>query len=185
MFISCATAAPSRHPPAHSPPAASSLVTARRWPARATAGRQMGRLWEGSPTPMTEGPLNPFQSSREIGVGDTSRKIASHHVSVRGPRSTRRGQGSAARDNRQVRPANARVACRLPAAFTTTPQLQPTQRVWTPVAKNASSDTRRHATCDTRHAICDMRQRAMPGDVVREDWTGSQDVADRQGSKEP
>jgi hypothetical protein len=38
MSISCAAVAPSRHPPgeAHSPPAASPLVTPRRWPARTT-----------------------------------------------------------------------------------------------------------------------------------------------------
>jgi hypothetical protein len=38
MSTPCAAAAPSRYPPreAHSPPAASGLVTARRWPARST-----------------------------------------------------------------------------------------------------------------------------------------------------
>jgi hypothetical protein len=82
MSTSCATAAPLRHPPgeAHSPRAVSPLLTAQQ-------------LWEGSLTPRTDCPLDLFQSSREIGVGDAS------HITtfMRRPGSTRRGKGTAAR----------------------------------------------------------------------------------------
>jgi hypothetical protein len=121
MFTPCVTAAISRYPPgeAHSPPAASPLVTPQR-------------LWEGSLTPRTDCPRRAKSAS------ETPPR---HHLyATLWLHPQRAGDGYA------PTPAADGVARQPPAAFAATQQLQPTQRLSISVAKNAFRDRMPHAT---------------------------------------
>src|SRR5690606_24145356 len=68
--------------------------------------------------------------------------------------------GAAARD------ATAPSVASAPRTTTkATTQLQPAQRVWSPVAKNASGDTKRHATESTAAGDSPCRPVASPGEA--------------------
>jgi hypothetical protein len=184
MFISCVTAAPIRHPPGEAN-AAPRALPPPAWVAQVAApsGYLGGAAARGS---ITRSPIEGTLSPRDNTTGDNPTPTSP--TTLASCRQKRLRRHKASRDNiiatslhqlsRQSTPSMSAKNYWQTLADTTEladmarldslqphHQLQPSQQLTTSVAKNVFRDT------------------MPPCDSVREDWTGSQDVADRQDQK--
>ena len=124
MFMFCATAAPTRHPPgaAHSLPAPAPLVTTFM-----ASPRSMIRAVGGSSTTIAHGGERRLR--RRSRAPFPTAPSRSHCLAVRDPSHKRR-----------------RLKFSSPVSLSPSLQLQPAQPLGISVAQNALGDTRRHAT---------------------------------------